>query len=111
AAGTANLGNSFGIELQSGGVQTPSLNNIIGGTVPGAGNLISGNFNSGIRVNSQQAVIQGNLIGTNFSGTSAIGNGTGIFASVFGTPLEVIIGGTAPGARNVISGNTGDGVY
>jgi Calx-beta domain-containing protein/beta-propeller repeat-containing protein/carboxypeptidase family protein len=105
AAGTAGLGNGIsGVEAfnVSG---SSSLNNVIGGTAAGAGNLISGN-QRGIQLNSTPMVIQGNLIGTDVSGTSAIGNGAGISGFAAGT----IIGGLVPGARNIISGNTGDGV-
>ena len=110
AAGTTALSNGInGIELFS-SVAGGTTNNLIGGTAPGAGNLISGN-QTGIRVNGTSALIQGNLIGTDVTGTLKVPNGVGINASNFGTnPLETIIGGTAPGARNVISGNQGDGV-
>jgi photosystem II stability/assembly factor-like uncharacterized protein len=108
-AGTAALGNGIGIELFMivGGATS---NNVIGGTTAGAGNLISGN-QLGIRLNSSSALVQGNLIGTDISGTLSVPNGTGIDASNFvANPLEAIIGGTAPGTRNIISGNSGDGV-
>ena len=79
------------------------VNNVIGGTAPGAGNLISGN-SRGISA-STGSLIQGNLVGTDVSGTMAIPNGTGIQAAA-----GSIVGGTTPGARNIISGNLGDGV-
>lgn len=76
----------------------------IGGTTAGAGNLISGN-STGVLIESigtEDAIVQGNLIGTDASGSAAIGNDTGIYLSFFdGTQ----IGGNTPGARNVISGN------
>ena len=105
AAGTANLGNGInGIDLFNVG-GSPATNNIIGGTGAGAGNLISGN-QRGISMNSSGAFVWGNLIGTDVTGTIAIGNGTGIQANAPNT----VIGGTVPGARNVISGSTGDGL-
>jgi photosystem II stability/assembly factor-like uncharacterized protein len=112
AAGTAALGNGIcGIELfkVAGG---STADNLIGGTASGAGNLISAN-QFGIRLNATSAVIQGNLIGTNVSGTLPLQNGgTGVNASNFGAnPAEVVIGGTTVGSRNVISGNLGDGVF
>ncbi len=109
AAGTAAVGNgNNGIEFQVSGGNT--ANNVIGGTVPGAGNLISGNL-TGIRLNSTSALVQGNLIGTDVTGTLAIPNTIGINASHFVlNPPESTIGGTASGARNIISGNFGDGV-
>ena len=50
--------------------------------------------------------VQGNYIGTDVTGTAAIGNGEGIFI----TGSNNRIGGTAAGAGNVISGNF-NGVY
>src|SRR5258708_20235346 len=51
-------------------------------------------------------VIQGNYIGTDTSGTNALGNTSGIYVS----SQKNLIGGTAPNAGNVISGNTGNGI-
>ena len=102
AAGTAAVGNGFGIILSLNGAFQQ-----IGGTEPGAGNLISGN---NIGISSQEGslynVIQGNRIGTDVSGAQALGNGTGIDLG----SAHNLVGGTAPGAGNLISGNTGDGL-
>jgi uncharacterized repeat protein (TIGR01451 family) len=103
--GAAPIGNSnAGVTIDSG----PS--NTIGGTAAGAGNLISGNGGAGISLNSGATgcMIQGNLIGTNAAGTMAIGNSSsGISPSVPGTT----IGGTQAGAGNLISGNSGSGIF
>jgi hypothetical protein len=99
--GTRALGNTsigVGVALGSG--------NTVGGTAPGAGNVISGNGGAGIVVSANSAVIQGNYIGTDASGSSAIGNAAGV--QINGT--NNTIGGTAAGAGNVISGNRGDGI-
>jgi titin len=83
---------------------------VIGGSAPGAGNVISGNHRYGVNLSNANGVtIQGNLIGTNATGTAALGNGMeGLFvASSSGNQ----IGGTASGAGNVISGNGGAGVF
>ncbi|MEK6301734.1 MAG: C25 family cysteine peptidase [Acidobacteriota bacterium] len=86
-------------------------NNVIGGTSAGAGNLISGNDNSGVRISGAGAsgnLIQGNFIGTNAAGTAPLENhqdGVSINGATGNT-----IGGTSAGARNVISGNTLNGV-
>ncbi|MDW8310301.1 MAG: right-handed parallel beta-helix repeat-containing protein, partial [Verrucomicrobiales bacterium] len=88
-----------------------AVNTTIGGTEAGAGNVISGNTQHGIAVAGATAaglVIQGNLIGTDAAGAADLGNtqdGININA-VAGTQ----IGGASAGARNVISGNNGDGV-
>ena len=87
-----------GISLASGGFNT------IGGTSPGAGNLVSGN-SVGIELGALtfQTLVQGNRIGTDVTGTKALGNGTGVAASSF-SGLN-FIGGLTPGAGNLISGN------
>ena len=54
--------------------------------------------------------IQGNLIGTNAPGDAAIANGQdGVYLSQDVTSNT--IGGATAGAGNLISGNTGDGIY
>ncbi len=84
-----------------------SPGNLIGGSVPGAGNLISGNFNN-IRIEgvaSTGNLIQGNLIGTDVTGRAGIDFfGAGI---VLVSGSGTIIGGPA-GSGNVIAFN-GDG--
>jgi hypothetical protein len=106
AAGTGALPNaSHGIQL---GMAT---NVTIGGTAPGAGNLISGNAEDGINVGGAftfgRAIIQGNLIGTDVNGVVAIPNSNGIqLPNSDGT----VIGGTSVQARNVISGNRENGI-
>lgn len=88
------------------GVFVIGASNTVGGTQQGAGNLISGNLNSGIYISEAGITVQGNRIGTDISGTAALPNGTGIFS--FG--LNIAIGGPQVGARNVISGNLNEGV-
>ncbi len=79
------------------------VNNTIGGTAQGAGNVISGNNGVGIEFSDnddQGTVVQGNFIGTDTTGTLALGNqGTGIILNSGG----VTIGGTATGAGNIIA--------
>lgn len=84
-----------------------STNNVIGGTTSGAGNLISGNP-TGINISAPGVTVQGNLIGTDPTGLIAVPNGGGINAN---GPINTLIGGLIAGARNVISGNNGVGVY
>ena len=91
ATGNAALGNGTGID--------EAFYCTIGGTVPGAGNVISGNTEYGI-LRGAYSVIQGNFIGTDATGNATLGNGTGI-----GGAFQCMIGGTVPGAGNVISGN------
>jgi hypothetical protein len=91
--GTAALGNN------TNGVYAASP--IALGDDTGHGNLISGNCCTGVRLDGADHTIQGNRIGTNAAGTAALPNQSGISTRA-GTTL---IGGTTPGARNLISGN------
>jgi hypothetical protein len=84
------------------GISDGGPGNTIGGTAPGAGNVISGNGRTGI-YGGIDGVIQGNLIGTDPTGTVVVGNA---FAGIYASSGE-LIGGTAPGARNVITGYSG----
>jgi parallel beta-helix repeat protein len=114
AAGT--IGVVSGGSAGSGVFIIASANNLIGGTTAEAGNVIS-NSATGVVVTGGATgnIIQGNLIGTNATGTGAIGNITrGIaIATPQGSTLtrDNIIGGTVAGAGNLISGNSGPGVY
>jgi VCBS repeat protein len=87
----------------------------VGGASSGAGNLISGNGENGINLAGgingtpcRGAIIQGNLIGTNATGVVAIPNQKNGIEMPYG--FGVLIGGRTAEARNVISGNVGDGV-
>ena len=103
AAGTAAIASSYD------GVVIETANNTLGGTVSGAGNVISGFTNLPVYLGpgSDGSLVAGNFIGTNAAGTAAIGNaGDGI--SIVSNNNTV--GGTTSAARNVISGNSGDGL-
>ncbi|HEV3204654.1 MAG TPA: right-handed parallel beta-helix repeat-containing protein [Gemmataceae bacterium] len=108
AAGTAVLGNAFsGIDFATG-----ASNNTVGGTMAGAGNLISGNGTFGIFIDglgTTTNLIQGNLIGTNAAGIAALGNSSSGIA-ITTNANRTTIGGTAASARNIISGNAGPGI-
>ena len=118
-----NLAN--GISLRDG-----AHNDTIGGIAFGAGNVISGNGQDGIYLNDEQIgpvvkiLVEGNYIGTDVTGTlvsdasalplgngflSGSGNGVDLAFTAFGTNGD-LIGGTAFGAGNVISGNVNDGI-
>ncbi len=104
--GAADLGNaSDGVRIETG-----ASGNTIGGTMPGAGNLISGNNNDGIEINAATGnAVQGNRIGTNATGTLALGN-SAAGVNVSGGATNNTIGGTAPDAGNTIAFNSQDGV-
>jgi len=103
--GTKALGNGgFGVWFWKGGP------NVIGGTAPGAGNLISGN-NWGVLLSTGTTgnLIAGNFIGTDVTGTHELAN-AGYGVAINSGSHDNTVGGTAPAARNVISGNTFEGV-
>lgn len=68
----------------------------------------------GIRVCTDGNAFEGNFIGTNPAGTMALGNGSGAVGGIVfgfcGTPANCTIGGITPAARNLISGNVGNGI-
>lgn len=85
-----------------------SANNTIGGTAPADRNLISGNGANGIEIPlylDTGNLIEGNLIGTDITGTKALGNGLAGIDMYGGSGSSTTVGGTAAGAANVISGN------
>ncbi len=108
ATGTAVLGN------QGNGVNIAwsATNTTIGGTVPGAGNVISGNALNGIYIwapGTSGNIVEGNLIGTDVTGSAALGN-TEDGVRIDWASSGNIVGGTTPGAGNVISANGSKGV-
>lgn len=97
--GSSAGSNTSGLMLGSGST---------GSTIQG---LVINRFTgSGIWVTSASGsnVIQGNFIGTNANGTVALGNGT---RGLDIASSNNVIGGSNPSERNVISGNTGEGIF
>ena len=106
--GTRAVGSAFtGIIIFAG-----ATNNTVGGTAAGAGNVISGCWGYGVYISDAGTsgnLVQGNIIGADLTGTSALGNG---YANVF---LQLgatnnAIGGTGAGAGNEIAFSGGAGV-
>ena len=105
-----NSGGTIAIPNSSNGINLDAaINNTLGGTAPGSGNVISGNGGNGVSINngSTANLIQGNKIGTNAEGAAAIANNLGIQIS---DSSNNVIGGATGAARNVISGNRTRGV-
>ncbi|HEX4441091.1 MAG TPA: IPT/TIG domain-containing protein [Thermoanaerobaculia bacterium] len=92
--GAVGLGNTVGISMGAGG-------NTAGGSAPGAGNVVASSSGPGIVAGVSETIL-GNLVGTDASGTNPLGNGgPGVY--IFGS--ENVVGGTSPGAGNVIAYN------
>ena len=90
---------------------------MIGGTDAGAANVISGNTSNdggdggGIEISgigTTGNLVEGNFIGTNPDGSAAVANRVGV--SIGSGASANVIGGTAPEARNLISGNNASGI-
>lgn len=86
----------------------------LGGYQSGMGNLVSGN-GYGVELadlsGSVSGFIRGNWIGLATNGVSAISNQqSGIAVEFAGAANSLMIGGSTPGERNVISGNLGSGI-
>jgi len=108
ATGTVAEGNLNGI-LLNGIANTVFIGTDSDGFGDAAeGNVISGNSLSGVEINAVGGItVAGNLIGLNAAGNAAIPNGKGV--TIANGPNN-IIGGTDALARNIISGNSGNGV-
>ena len=101
--GAAALGNG-----QTGVYNEGARLTTIGGAVSGARNVVAGNGSHGLLIAGSQVTVQGNLIGTNAAGDAALPNaGQGIQVT---DAVNVTIGGTTVGARNIVAGNLQDGI-
>jgi len=111
--GTEALGNELGLYIRRG------HNNIVGGTSLEMRNIISGNERWGLIIGRGGASgnqVMGNYIGLDINGSNnPLGNGyahpdlKGAGVDIFNASGNTI-GGSDPGAANVISGNIGYGV-
>jgi parallel beta-helix repeat protein len=106
-SGTKALGNGDNGVM----IDNASDTNFIGGTAPGAGNVISGNTTNGIHIDSGSRgnLVEGNAIGTTAGGSSALGNGkNGVL--ITGHSSDNVVGGASPADANTISNNHANGV-
>jgi hypothetical protein len=95
------------------GVRVNSLSCTVGGTIAGAGNLISGNGQNGVSVSNASSInrvprIYGNFIGTDVTGTARLGNGANGISITSGNFTR--IGETQAATRNIISANGAAGI-
>ena len=110
-------GNALGVNLTQSstipnryGVDIRNENNLVGGSLPGQGNVIGGSHGAGVVLSQATAVgnqVYGNEIGTNSSASSGLGNLDGVQIT---QGSGNVIGGTGPGEGNLISGNRRRGI-
>ena len=100
AAGTAAVANGNGVHITNSADSNTISNNLISGNTLGSGVKID-------VADTLNNVISGNYIGTDAGGTAALPNNFGIEDM---TTSATTIGGTTVAARNIISGNTVDGI-
>lgn len=108
--GTAALPNSRdGLFVNVAAGEAPSL---VGGTTPAERNILSGNTGPGVNLGvSQSNTIEGNYIGTDVTGTKALGNSIGVAINPqTSNAIGNTVGGSTPGTGNLISGNRSDGI-
>jgi hypothetical protein len=117
ATGNTVTGNLIGVTLAG---NQALKNNMVGvlisnqasSNMVGAGNVISGNGNAGVDITgdgTSNNTVAANYIGTDSGGTVAIPNNVGV--QIDTSASNNTIGGAGASAGNIISGNTGDGVY
>ncbi len=112
ASGQKALGNIVGIYING------ASGNQVGGTGQGSGNTISGNSSVAVEIYGSAStanLIEGNIIGLAGDGRGVLRKGNGLFVQPEGIFLQDasgnVIGGTAAGAGNVISGNESAGIF
>lgn len=107
--GTDVTGTSAIPNVNFGVLITAGASGAVGGPNPGEGNVVSGNGTHGVYLSNTTGVpVQGNLIGTDSTGTFAMGNtGRGVNIELGNDNL---IGGSGPGEANVIAYNGQQGV-
>ena len=107
STGTAALPN--GSPSSNGnGIDVFASTNTIGGPAGAGSNLISGNQGYGIFLGGNNNVVRGNLMGTDLTGTHALGNLIDGVTDNGGSGNT--IGGTATGEGNLISANLAHGI-
>ena len=113
STGTQKASNGTSV-LQSAGVRIAggAHDNLIGGPGTTARNVISGNTFDGVLITgagTNKNTVQSNFLGTNATGTSSVANGSAGVHLASGAQNN-LIGGPSLSVRNLISGNTFDGI-
>ena len=108
-------GNSSKPQNATSAVYIGGSGSTVGGTTPADRNIISGNQGVGLSINANSCIVEGNYIGVDATGNTVLGNtiynyggpvaGTGVGISIAAGKTGTTIGGTSPGAANIIGGN------
>lgn len=105
--GMIAMGNYDGISIEG-----AATYNTVGGLTAGERNVVAGNYAYGVPVfgaGCNNNLIIGNYIGVNANGNVAVPNTYGVLFDD-GAAFN-IIGGDSPAHRNILSGNSGYGVF
>jgi len=115
--GTIDLGNGNAGVVLLGNSSSSVSGNLIGGTTPAARNIISANKNGGVGIaglggstTTTNNMVQGNYIGTDVTGTAALGNNN-IGVGIVDGASNNMVGGTTSGAGNIIAYNGSGGGF
>ena len=99
-----DFGGDSGLGNAGSGVLIDNVPDNVIGTSLATGNVLSGNNGAGLTISGSGAtgnLVLGNYIGTDYFGSRAVGNGTGV--AIAGAPDNAIL-------ANLISGNNGAGL-
>ena len=110
AGNTISDNTGDGVEILAGSASNPGgpTGNFIGGSSSAFGNDITSNGGSGIVVFG--SAISGNLIAANTISDNS-GDGVDIYAGPSGGPTGNTVGGPSAGYANIITSNSGNGIY
>lgn len=103
---------SIGVQTVGVSIQDGAHDNIVGGAEDGEHNVISGNRFVGVYLNGPRTVdnqVLGNFIGSDMNGRERIGNAS-VGVHIDGGASRNVIGGLKHRTRNVISGNSRQGI-
>ena len=105
--GEKSVPNHDGVQIQAG-----ASGNTFGGITDATRDVISGNAWNGVELFSGASgnVFEGDYIGTDAMGVVSVANGASGVA-IFGGATDNTVGGASSYYRNVISGNSSDGVW
>lgn len=105
--GMFRIPNYYGVAIDS------SASNTVGGALVSQRNLISGNANAGVAINTNMShdnIIKGNYIGVNANAGISADTIANYYGIAINESYNNLIGGSAAGERNIISGNTDAGI-